>query len=63
MSGNKKFVPNEALSKVLDGCKDLPFRASEVIKLSKESALVWNLDAGLRPYYLPLNEQNLVKGK
>jgi hypothetical protein len=63
MSGNKKFVPNEALSKVLDGCKDLPFRASEVIKLSKESALVWNIDAGLRPYYLPLNEQNLVKSK
>ena len=63
MAGNKKFVPNEALSKVLDGCKDLPFRASEVIKLSKESALVWNIDAGLRPYYLPLNEQKAVKGK
>ena len=61
--GKKKFVPNQALSEVLEGCKDITFRASEVVKVSKDVAMLWHTDSGLRPSYLPLNPQNPVKGK
>jgi len=61
--GKKKFVPNQALSEVLEGCKDIPFRVYEVVKVSKDVTMLWHIDSGLRPSYLPLNEQNPVKSK
>ena len=60
---SKKFVPNQAMTAILDDIKGIPYRPSTVYKLSPTQTLVWHDDCGLKPSYIPFKPQKAVKGK